>query len=75
MSSCNMLKRSRYNSVLSRSFVSNKLVFTKPSYLPDISDEDLLAIGEAWDAQTLGAGTEVNGDAMSIVEGLMQKYI
>lgn len=48
MSSCNMLKRSRYNSVLSRSFVSNKLVLTKPSYLPDISDEDLLAIGEAY---------------------------
>ncbi|EPS94751.1 alpha-N-acetylglucosaminidase [Fomitopsis schrenkii] len=35
----------------------------------------MLAIGESWDAQTLGLGTEVNGDAMSIVEGLMQKYI
>ena len=48
MSSCNMSKRSKYKSVISRNFVPNKLVFTYYSYLPEISDEDLLAIGEAY---------------------------
>ncbi|KAH9926415.1 alpha-N-acetylglucosaminidase [Fomitopsis serialis] len=35
----------------------------------------MLAIGQAWDAQTLSMSTGVNGDAMSVVEGIMQDYI
>ncbi|TFY63212.1 hypothetical protein EVJ58_g3385 [Rhodofomes roseus] len=35
----------------------------------------MFAIGEAWDAETLNLSTLINGDALSVVQGIMQDYI
>jgi len=37
--------------------------------------EEMLSIGEAWDSEIWSAGWEVTGDTMSVVTGLVQKWV